>query len=688
MSLRIYNYILLESSMRVCILLISFFLTLPAHILRAQSTLDVDKPLSRYGVYGNFNLNSHSADFRTFPGVPNCCPKFQDGNGNGLSLGLLYDLPFNPQWFLALRAGYENYSAKLTTSEPQELAGGISGVFEHRVTADLASIGIEPSVGFKPLRNLNINAGIRTGFVIQKNYSQVEIIVQPSDKGVFSNGKSTRNDTSGVIPNANSLSINFLAGISYELPINGNSTLFLVPEIQYSYGLAPIISGYDWQANSLHLGISLKYSPKPSVETPVIIPEPPKREEPIIVEKKLPPPVIEKKKPALTVDISANEINADGAELPVNHIKIEEFASTALHPLLQYVFFDENSAEIPKKYSRIEPQNTDNFSLRNFINVSSMDLYYEVLNVVGYRMKIAPRTTITVTGCNSNEGNELNNTDLSRSRAENVKNYIVDTWGIDKKRIKIVQRNLPVKPSNSSIKEGIEENRRVEISSGDDEIIKPIIIDDTLRRTSIRAIRFRPNVNAEAGLAEWSLTAHQSQGLSTKFEGKSDIQPTIDWSIESEMTKTGVRSDVEYALTVKDNEGQTVTKRAVIPVEQVTIQKKRDEKLADKVIDRYSLILFDFDKADFDKRNQSILSFIKKRISSDAQVSITGFTDQTGDEEHNMKLAQMRAASTAQVLGLKANVVDTKGEQKFSNNTPEGRFYNRTVEILVETAVK
>lgn len=62
-----------------------------------------------------------------------------------------------------------------------------------------------------------------------------------------------------------------------------------------------------------------------------------------------------------------------------------------------------------------------------------MDLYYEVLNVVGYRMKTAPRSTITVTGCNSNEGNELNNTDLSRSRAESVKNYIVDTWGIDKK---------------------------------------------------------------------------------------------------------------------------------------------------------------------------------------------------------------------------------------------------------------
>ncbi len=674
--------------MKFSLLLFGVIFGFSIHTLTAQTPMEAEKSRARYGGYGNFGLNAHTADFRTFPGVPNCCPKFENGSGSGLSFGILYDLPVASKLFLSLRAGYEDYSAKLTTTESILLSGGVQGAFEHRVTTNLSSVGVESWLNYGILSNLNLNAGIRAGYVLQADYSQVEVVVQPANKGLFSNGKSTRNDTSGAIPNNSSMTFNLLAGLSYDLPINANNTLFLTPEFQYSLGLMPIISGYDWQARGIHFGIALKYSPKPSLSSPVIIPDEPQKEIPVIVEKKITPPVPEKKKPLLSADISTVEVAPDGVEQPLTNIKIEEFASTALHPLLQYVFFEENSSEIPTKYSRIEPENVDNFSLKNFIGVNSMDVYYQVLNVMGYRLKVTPRSTITLTGCNSNEGSELNNTSLSRSRAENVKKYLVDVWGISPKRIKVEPRNLPSKPSNSSIKEGSEENRRVEISSNDGEIITPIIIDDTIRRMSTQVIRFHPNVNAEAGLAEWSLSATQPEGFPTKFEGNSDLNSTIDLNITKETNNSKIAGAVEYTFNAKDNEGQTVTKRGRVPIEQVTIQKKREGKLADKVIDRYSLILFDFDKADFDKRNQSILTFIKKRISSDALVSITGFTDMIGDAEHNTRLAQMRANATAQALGLKANVADSKGAQQFSDSTPEGRFYNRTVEILVETAVK
>ena len=191
-----------------------------------------------------------------------------------------------------------------------------------------------------------------------------------------------------------------------------------------------------------------------------------------------------------------------------------------------------------------------------------------------------------------------------------------------------------------------------------------------------------------SAIAEWSLSATQPEGFPTKFEGNSELNSTIDLNVTKEMKGSKNASAIEYSFSVKDNEGQSVVKRGSIPIEQVTIQKKREEKLADKIIDRYSLILFDFDKADFDKRNQSILTFIKKRISPDARISIIGSTDRTGDEEHNTRLAQTRANATAQALGLTANVENSKGAQQFSDSTPEGRFYNRTVEILVETAVK
>lgn len=669
--------------------------------LFSQFSIDTNTSLSRYGIYGNGGLNFHSADFREFPGVPNCCPKFTTGIGTGLSFGVLYDLPISTeQWYLSLRAGYKDYSAKLTTRESILLEGGIQGIFEHRVTSTLASIGVESWAGYEMLPNLTFATGIRAGFVTKHDYSQIEVIVEPADYGVFSNGKSFRNDTSGIIPNAGNISLNLLLGISYQLPLNVNKTLFLVPELQFSYGLSPVISGYDWQAHSAHFGIALKYSPKSSPKTPPVIKEGSKPETSVIVQNKVIPDtietkkteadikVLETKKPALMASLKAVGVGIEGNEQALERIKIEEFASTALHPLLQYVFFEENSAEIPEKYVRIGQEYTNKFSLLDFLGSNSMEVYYGLLNIVGYRMKTAPHSTVTLTGCNSNEGVEKNNKKLSRARAESVKKYLMDVWEISPKRINIKERNLPSKPSNSLIETGREENRRVEISSDEGEIITAIVLGDTLRTITPPVIRFHPKTNKDAVLSEWNVSTMQEHKISMKYEGKSTLDSSVDWKVTREIGRRRVADTIEYSFNVRDAFGQDTTVYGIIPVEQVTIQKKRDEKLTDKKIDRYNLILFDFNRADIDKRNMSILTFVKKRISPESRVSITGFTDQTGDEEYNTRLAQMRAASAAQALKLKAKLIPRQSEQYFLNTTPEGRFYNRTVEIQVETATK
>jgi len=647
-----------------------------------------DSTSYRYGIYGNIGITSHTADFRAFPGVPNCCPKFQIGNGSGFSFGLLYDLPLTKQWFLSLRAGYHDFSATLTTRESELLAGGIQGQFEHRITTQLASIGAESWLGYELFPNLTLQIGARGGYITRRNYSQIEVIVEPSDNGVFSNGKSTRNDTSGVIPNAKTIAVNLLSGISYSLPLNSNKTLFLVPEFQFSFGVLPIISGYDWQSRSTHFGVALKYSPKSSPIIPPVIPDEPLKQIPTIVQKDTLELISEKKKPTLSADIIAIGVHPDGSEHTLDNIIIEEFASTALHPLLQYVFFDENSAEIPKKYSRIAPENTNKFSLLDFIGVNSMDVYYGLLNIVGYRMRTAPKSIVTLTGCNSNEGNEKSNTALSLARAENVKKYLIEAWGISPKRLKVEQRNLPSKPSNSSVNYGREENRRVEISSDEGEIITAIVLSDTLRSVTPPIIRFQPRIKTDTGLATWSVSAIHRQRVAMKYEGKADLKTAIDWELNNQINGKETSDTLEYKLDIRDNFGQETTATGKVPIERITLKKKQEEKLIDKTIDLYNLILFDFDKSVIDKRNMSILTFVKKRISPNSRVFIRGFTDQTGDDDHNNRLALMRANAAAQALGLKPNVAKSKSEQHFSNSTPEGRFYNRTVVIQVETVVK
>ena len=63
-----------------------FLVCISVHSLQAQAQQGGDQLFSRYGIYGNVGLISHSADFRAFPGVPNCCPKFQSGTGVPMAL--------------------------------------------------------------------------------------------------------------------------------------------------------------------------------------------------------------------------------------------------------------------------------------------------------------------------------------------------------------------------------------------------------------------------------------------------------------------------------------------------------------------------------------------------------------------------------------------------------------------------
>ncbi len=134
-------------------------------------------------------------------------------------------------------------------------------------------------------------------------------------------------------------------------------------------------------------------------------------------------------------------------------------------PMLPYVFFEYNSAEIPSRYIHHgTPIVKDPVEANHFI-----------LNILGKRLRENPKTTLTLTGTNSNTDAEYNNTNLSRNRALAISNYLVKNWNINPKRLIIIERNLPEKPGNSFTRDGQEENRRVEISSNNPSILAPIL---------------------------------------------------------------------------------------------------------------------------------------------------------------------------------------------------------------------
>ncbi|MFW5702255.1 MAG: OmpA family protein, partial [Bacteroidota bacterium] len=68
---------------------------------------------------------------------------------------------------------------------------------------------------------------------------------------------------------------------------------------------------------------------------------------------------------------------------------------------------------------------------------------------------------------------------------------------------------------------------------------------------------------------------------------------------------------------------------------------------------------------------------------------IYGYTDRIGEEDVNKRISERRAQAVARRLRIPDAKVEGLGESDllFDNELPEGRFYCRTVRIIIETSV-
>jgi outer membrane protein OmpA-like peptidoglycan-associated protein len=258
--------------------------------------------------------------------------------------------------------------------------------------------------------------------------------------------------------------------------------------------------------------------------------------------------------------------------------------------------------------------------------------------------------------------------------------------------MKVGKRNLPQEPSNIREADGVQENRRVEITSNKWEIIAPVIAKDTFRMVTPPKVRFKNTYKSDAGLAQWSLSATQSKGELKSYTGFSDMSPQIDWKIDLNQ-KEVPRNDepIRYQLKMVDKSGKTFeSAEKSLPVEQITIQKKKRERIQDKYVDRFSLILFQFDESKLSFYNERVAQLMKNVIKPNSEVRITGHTDRMGKDDYNMRLSQERANAVRNSIidpNVKAFGMG-ETEQKYDNNLPEGRFYCRRVDVIVLTPVE
>ncbi|HEY6172350.1 MAG TPA: hypothetical protein VIX80_08845 [Candidatus Kapabacteria bacterium] len=303
-------------------------------------------------------------------------------------------------------------------------------------------------------------------------------------------------------------------------------------------------------------------------------------------------------------------------EKPIKELVIEEYIRTQNRPLLNFIFFDSGSSVLSSRYHKLTTGEAKAFTIESLYTYETLPLYYEMLNIIGKRMTEYPKGRLTIVGCNANTGIEKDNKELSQERAKIIYDYFRDVWQISASRLKIEARNLPEKPSTVNDVDGAQENRRTEIYSNMWEIIEPVYTIDTVHIPKPPVVRFLPEGEAAAGLHKWQLVATESVKKLKDFSGKDSLPRILDWELEKESMKVLAALDtVSVSLSASDRIGQFAESKPItLPVRHYTLEDKHREGSVDTIISRYSLILFDFDRAELSGANRRIAEFVKSRI--------------------------------------------------------------------------
>lgn len=717
------------------------FIILLVSILNFTSLLSQDSTLKSYfGINFGFGYNIHNADFRRIPDCPSCSPGYRGGNGLGFDLGLVYDYKLTSRLFISGRVLYSDISGELTRIEKTTiiLNTPTDGEFTHYLDSKISITGIEPHLKYNPFKDLFINIGFNFSSILNKEYSQVEKITKPDDFGTFldENGNNTfsreRNNYSGTLESANSIYFAPFLSLSYQLPLNFKRTLILEPELKYTYGLTNIIDDEivpTWTINRVIAGVSIKYDKVKYEEKFEHI----KNIDTIKIEKGLISSYEFKvgKANIVTKHLLSNNqkiteeiynrtdtlfipikdkidgklivvgIDENGNEVSNQIFQVNEFVSNRMDPILNYVFFNENSFNLPSRYINIELKEANSFNINNLYRDSILQIYYNVLNIVGKRMRDNPDANLTLIGCNSDYDKEKGNLELSEKRAKTIRDYLVNIWSIENRRIKIEKRNLPEKPSTPITEnEKIEENRRVELYSDNPKILEPIFIEKIDRKSNPPIVRFKVKIQSDVELDKWELIAFQDSIKNKnyfKYENKEFIK-VIDWKLSDNQKITpSLNESLKSKLIINDVKGNLSTVNGndlKIKINSIKDNKngngRTESEDDDYQYESYSLILFDFDKANIEKANLEVINFIKRRIKSNSEIEIFAYTDKTGNLEYNQNLAEQRGIAVRNSLGSKNSIVKSIGSSilLFNNDLPEGRFYCRTVKINIKTKIQ
>ncbi len=688
----------------------------------------VEKPAWFIGPYSAIMQSMHSTGFKDLPGYPTCCFSERSGTGLGYDIGLLLRFPITENMSFRLFGGINSPGATISSDEKignqfirnsafpfDTIARDI--IVRHSIESMITQISARPMLSYAVPIGGDFSAGLGLNYIMSQSFNQRETLITPNNAS-FPDGRGIRNETSGSIPDISTFQTTLSLSYSYDLPIS--TTSLLVPCIEYHYPLQSLTS-YDWNISRIQLGLALQFGMVPSKDPKIIIDTVYRRDTIIIasaIAKTNSTILNESQKgyikgsensgirtdtilisetyistvytpPVYKGNIIVFGLDGKGNQTIKPVIKIEEWEQIETFPLLPYIYYEQGSSDLGGTNQQLLLTSQAGLFKEDSLQSSTLGIYRDMLNIIGSRAK-ASSAAFDISGF-TNGLPEDDVPNITLQRAKNIESYMQSIWGISANKMSINAGKLPRTPTNPTIIDGQQENARAEITSKDPSLLRPVKKRTITRTMNPPILAIQPKIQAGEAIQSWEITIKDRDSIVHIFNGRGSIpDSTFTWTISpsSQMSSTPLKVILHAIDTLGINHSWNMD----IATERITLRNKQELQINDTLIERFALILFEFDKSSLSPANQNIANTIKQSIKPNSVITITGYTDRTGDSTYNHALSEARCKQVSQFLGLPAGaytIIPMGGKEiPFENDSPQGRAYSRTVIIEVRTPIK
>jgi outer membrane protein OmpA-like peptidoglycan-associated protein len=608
---------------------------------------------------GGLLYNYYTSNYSSFQGTVDC-GLFTFGKGYGWNGSLVIEKDFSGDFQLGLGVGYFVRNGASTLDNTYQARDQNTGrttlvTLQNKMDAKLSYLEISPEIRFilmdkfinGPIRFMS---GFRVGIPIQKEFDQTESIVSPANATFVNSGgerTTVREMAKGTI-NSTTTQFGLSAGLENMLKIGNHN--FFTQQLVFDYNFNNIVSDAEWKTFAVRLDLGFRFTIQ---ETPEEIkipePEPEPYVEPVIV-KEVPKPL-----PILNF---TGEFDEPTTRLETGN----EILSTL--PLVNSIFFDKNSSEIPPYYLKSSNSEIDMYS------GDAVNYHKYILEVVSKIVKENPSSRIMLEGATSGLQNEPKGLELAKARTESVKSALVDL-GIPVNKISYRVLAAPRFPSNQQYPEGIEENQRVDIQ-----------ITDAPLQQYVNMVRFAElNGNFVLNI-DYKNYPDGTKAMTSVNDTRIVYDKPGQYKVPFKQ-RIGIE-DKSFNVTAKVNvDGSELVESKSLNLEKINTNVV---KLSLKNFE--ALLRFNYNSSDLTEENQNLLKQLVQKLPDGSTILIIGSADMLGTAESNQLLATERARKTEyfikNLVGSRVNIETTTNLDKFSDKTPQGRFLNRSIKIRVK----